>query len=152
MEGRGGSWEGEVLADDLDFGFEVDAAFATGGLADAGDEFEDLGGGGAAFVDDEVAVDRGDLGWADGGFFEAEFLDEFTGGASGWVFEDAASGGGDGLGGFAFIDAELEVGVDDLGGCGGALEDSADAVLVVEFGDTAVADEDFVAGFFLNGA
>ena len=97
-------------------------------------------------------MDRGDLGWADGGFFEAEFLDEFTGGASGWVFEDAASGGGDGLGGFAFIDAELEVGVDDLGGCGGALEDSADAVLVVEFRDTAVADEDFVAGFFLNGA
>jgi hypothetical protein len=35
VEGRGGSWEGEVLADDLDFGFEVDAAFATSGLADA---------------------------------------------------------------------------------------------------------------------
>jgi hypothetical protein len=97
-------------------------------------------------------VDWGDLGRADGGFFEAEFLDEFTGWAGGGVFEDAAGGGGDGLGGFAFLDAELEVGVDDFEGGWGALEDGADAVLVVEFRDTAVADEDFVAGFFLNGA
>ena len=63
---------GLVVAEDLDFGFEFEVALLVGGLLDGRDELENFGGGGAALVDDEIAMHVGHRGVTDGGAFEAE--------------------------------------------------------------------------------
>ncbi len=79
-------WSGDVMAFmavmdtfrfsyDLYFGLELEAALAQGRRTDVVDEIEDISGGAALIVDDEIAVDFGDFRAAAAGTLQAELVD-----------------------------------------------------------------------------
>lgn len=120
---------------------------------DLGDEVEDVAGFGAAGVDEEVAVDVGDLGGAEASAFEPEVVDEFAGAAEFGIFEGAAGAGADGLGGAAFVMGGGELGGDVVfGGVRGAAKDSGDDEALFELGDVAVVVLNVGEGFFFEAA
>ena len=89
-------WGGVVscLCPKVDFGFEGEAEL----LVDAGlghaNEVIDILGGGAAEIDDEIAVFGGNLGVADDMAFETDLFYQPASGLLGrGIFESAAGGG-----------------------------------------------------------
>lgn len=120
---------------------------------DLRNEVEDVAGFGTAGVDEEVAVNVGDLGWADASAFEAEVVDEFAGAAEFGIFEGATCAGADGLGGAAFVMRSGELGGDVVfGGIRGAAQDGGDNEALFELGDIAVVVLDVGEGLFFEAA
>src|SRR5688572_11841172 len=85
--------ESFLLSHDLDLRVQGDPPFAESGFFHFLNQGEDIAGGCAAFIHDEVSVDFRHFRTADVGAFEAEFVDELSG--RGWarVLEDAAGAG-----------------------------------------------------------
>src|SRR5260221_3805013 len=129
-----------LLADDLHFGLEFDAALAERGFLDLVDDGQHIRRGGAAIIDDEIAVDLGDLGTADARALEAQLVDEFARGALLGVLEDAAGAGFARLGGAAFLHGSVEQLLDLLRGARLADERCGYRVILLQRAAVAVVD------------
>ena len=67
-----------LLADDLYFGLEFDAALAKRDFLHVRNQRDDVGGRRPTVIDEEVAVDFRDFRAANSRAFEAELIDEFA--------------------------------------------------------------------------
>src|SRR5438105_5250909 len=78
-------------ADHLDLGLQLDAKTPLDLRHHAFDQMPRVGGGGAALVDDEVAMQLRDHGRAFPRTFQARGLDQPSRRVAGWVLEDASA-------------------------------------------------------------
>jgi len=78
------------LADNLHFFAQLNASLRLGARFDKIDQFQHVPRRSRAFIDDEVSMHLGNSRLAAARAFEAEFVDQFSGGdGGGWVFKDA---------------------------------------------------------------
>ena len=135
-----------VNANDLHFGFEIDATLARGGGLDFLDEGENFLSGRSAVIDDEVAMHFGNARPSYGEVLEAELLDQSSSGSLIGILENATRACRNGLGFAALAFRFGDSGFNFLGVSESSAQRGRKSIVLLEGRHIAVANFHFARG------